>query len=496
MFAQGLQKGAKFIKKIEFCIEKCVRLCYNVREKDSAGGDEKMGNRKFELNMCKGSVLKTVLLFSIPLILSSILQLLYNAADLVVVSRWAGSNAMAAVGATGSISSLLTNVFIGFSLGGSVAVARKFGARDVEGVHKAVHTSMLLGAIVGVFCGIIGVVFCRPLLVLMGTPEGEVLDGAALYMRIIFIGVPASMIYNFGAAILRAVGDTKRPLYILAATGLVNVLLNLILVIGFHMDVAGVAIGTIAANYLSAAAILFALMRSEGAYRLDIRSLKMYKDSFKEIMQIGLPAGIQSSFFALSNTVVQSAVNSFGAVTIAGSTAGGNIEGFVYVSMNAFYQATMTGVSQNYGAKEEKRINKFITIPLLCAVVAGIVLGGACVLFAKPLLGIYITDSAAAIEIGVIRLWATTAPYFLVGMMECLMGAIRGLGYSTIPAITSFLGTCGVRILWIMFMLPLYRTEMMLFLAWPVSWVFVIICHVITLAIVKPRAMKKLREQE
>ncbi len=454
-----------------------------------------MGARKYELNMCQGSVLKNVILFAIPLILASILQLLYNAADLVVVSRWAGSNAMAAVGATGSISGLLVNVFIGFSLGASVAVARRFGAKDVEGVHKTVHTAMLLGAIVGLFGSVIGLVFCRPLLVMMGTPEGQVLEGAVLYMRIIFIGVPASIVYNFGASVLRAVGDTKRPLYILAATGLVNVILNLILVIGFHLDVAGVAIATIVANYLSAAAVLFTLMRSEGAYRLDIRSLKMYKESFKEIMQVGLPAGIQSSFFALSNTVVQSGVNSFGAVTIAGATAGGNIEGFVYVSMNAFYQAALTGVSQNYGAKEEKRINKFISIPLLCAVVAGLVLGGASVLFARPLLSIYITDSPEAIEIGVLRLLVTTAPYFLVGMMECLMGAIRGLGSSTIPAITSFLGTCGIRILWVLFVLPLHRTEVMLFMAWPVSWIFVIVCHVITLAIIKPRAMRKLREQ-
>ena len=455
-----------------------------------------MANRKYELNMCAGSVLKNVLLFAIPLILASVLQLLYNAADLIVVSRFSGSNAMAAVGATGSVSGLLVNVFIGFSLGASVAVSRAFGARDVKSMHETVHTAMLLSVIVGVFAGIVGFVFARPLLVLMGTPEGAVLEGAVLYMRIIFVGVPASLIYNFGASILRAIGDTKRPLYILAVTGLVNVVLNLILVIGFHMDVAGVAIGTIVANYLSAAAVLFTLMRSEGAYRLDIRSLKIYKKALQEILRVGLPASVQSSFFALSNTVVQAGVNSFGPVTIAGSTAGGNIEGFVYVSMNAFYQAVLTGVSQNYGAKDEKRINKFIYIPLICAVVAGLVLGGACVLFARPLLGIYITDSPEAIEIGVLRLWMTTAPYFLVGAMECLMGAIRGLGSSTIPAITSFIGTCGVRMMWVLFVLPYFREEWALFIAWPISWIFVIVCHLITLAIIKPRAMKRLREQQ
>lgn len=452
--------------------------------------------KKYELNMCQGSVLKTVLLFAVPLILASVLQLLYNAADLIVVSRWAGSNAMASVGATGSVSGLLINVFIGFALGASVAVSRAFGAKDVKNMHETVHTAMLLSVIVGLFSGVVGFVFARPLLVLMGTPEGEVLEGAVLYMRIIFVGTPASLVYNFGASILRAVGDTKRPLYILAATGVVNVVLNLILVIGFHMDVAGVAIATITANYLSAAAVLSALMRSEGAYRLDIRSLKIYKKSLKDILRVGLPAGIQSSFFALSNTVVQAGVNSFGAVTIAGATAGGNIESFVYVSMNAFYQAALTGVSQNYGARDEKRINKFICIPLICGVITGIILGGASVLFARPLLGIYITDSPAAIEIGVIRLWVTTAPYFLVAIMECLVGAIRGLGSSTIPAITSFLGTCGVRMMWVLFVLPHFREEWVLFIAWPISWVFVIACHLITLAFVKPRAIKKLREQE
>ncbi len=451
---------------------------------------------KYELDMCNGSVLKNVLLFAIPLILSSVLQLLYNAADLIVVSRFAGSNAMAAVGATGSISALLINIFIGFSLGASVAVSRCFGARDVSGMHKVVHTSMMLSVIVGVFAGVLGFVFARPLLVIMGTPEGTVLEGAVLYMRITFIGVPASLIYNFGASVLRAVGDTKRPLYILAATGVVNVVLNLVLVIGFHMNVAGVAVATITANYLSAAAVLMTLMRSEGAYRLDIRSLRIYKASLVDILKVGLPAGVQSSFFSLSNSVIQAAVNSFGAVTIVGSTAAGNIEGFVYVSMSAFNQAALTGVSQNYGAKKEKRINATIFIPLICAVITGLLLGGLSILFARPLLGIYITDSPAAIEIGVIRLWWTTALYFLVGIMECLTGGIRGLGASTITAITSFLGTCGVRMMWVLFVLPLYRTEEMLFVAWPISWAFVIICHIITLAVVKPRAMKKLREQE
>ncbi len=454
-----------------------------------------MGNRKYELNMCQGSVFKTVLLFALPVILANVLQLAYNAADLIVVSRYAGSNAMAAVGATASPTALMLNVFIGLSLGTSVLVSRAFGARDTEGMHKTVHTSILLAVLLGLFSCALGLVFARPLLIWMGTPEGSVLDGAVLYMRIIFVGVPASIVYNFGAAILRAIGDTKRPLYILAVTGLVNVVLNLFFVIVCDMDVAGVAIATIVANYLSATAVLAALIRTDGAYRLNIRTLKIYKDVLKEILRIGVPAGLQASVFALANTVGQTAINSFGADTIKGATAGNNLENFANAAMNAFNQAVVTGVSQNYGAKNEKRINHYLTIPLLCSAISGAVLGGLCVLFARPLLGIYITDSPGAIESGTTRLFFSALPYFLVGIMECINGTIRGLGYSTIPTITNLVGICGLRISWILFVLPKFHYEEVLFAAWPISWVFVLVCHLITLAIIKPRAMKKLREQ-
>lgn len=454
-----------------------------------------MSTHKYELNMCEGSVLKTVLLFAFPVMLASALQLMYNAADLIVVSRYAGSNAMAAVGATASPTALMLNVFMGMSLGTSVLVSRAFGAQDAEGMHKVVHTSILLAVLLGLFSCVIGLWFTRPLLMLMDTPEGTVLDGAVLYMRIIFIGVPASIVFNFGAAILRAIGDTKRPLYILALSGLVNVLLNLFFVIVCGMDVAGVAIATIVANYLSAIAVLAALIRTDGAYRLNIRMLKIYKDALKEILRIGVPAGLQSSVFALANTVGQTGINSFGADTIKGATAGNNLENFATAAMSAFNQAALTGVSQNYGAKNEKRINKYLMVPLLCSAISGAVIGGLCVLFARPLLGIYITDSPGAIESGATRLLFSALPYFLVGIMECVNGTIRGLGYSTIPTITSLVGVCGLRVSWILFVLPQFHYEEVLFAAWPISWIFVLICHSITLAIIKPKAIKKMYEQ-
>ena len=453
-----------------------------------------MKRHSYEIDMINGPIFKNMILFVIPLILGNLLQLLYNAADLIVVSRWAGSSAMASVGATGSLSTVIINGCIGISIGASVLVSRRFGARDFEGLHKAVHTSMLLSVIVGCISAFVGITFAKTLLVLMATPEGEVLDGAVLYMRIYFAGIPAAMVYNFGAAILRAVGDTKRPLYILAASGLVNVVLNLILVIGFHMGVEGVAIATAVSNYLSAAVVVAILMRSEGAYRLNAKKIRLYKNDVSEIFKVGLPAGLQSMLFALANTVIQSSVNSFGKAAIAGNAAGANIEGFVYTAMNAFYQATLTLVGQNYGAKNESRIKKSIYTTMSSVTVVGLVLGVSTVVFAKPLLGIYITDSAEAIEYGVVRIIYTGLPYFLCGIMECFSGLLRGLGYSTHGAVNSLIGACGFRMLWVKFVLPLHRTTETLFLCWPLSWVVVIVMHLTVYLFVRKKAFAKMHE--
>lgn len=448
-----------------------------------------MARSKFGINMCEGSILKNIILFALPLMASSLLQLLYNAADVVVVGRFAGSDAIASVGATGSLCSLIVQFFIGCSVGASVLVSKKYGAQDYEGVHRGVHTSMFLSVILGILVMIVGVLLSKPLLVLMGTPEGTVLNGAVLYMRIYFVGMFASFIYNFGAAVLRAVGDTKRPLYILSLTGIVNVVLNLVLVCWFHLDVAGVAIATAVANFLSALAVIYTLCRSEGVYRLFLKELKIYKDELKAILKVGLPAGIQGSVFGLSNTTIQSAVNSFGPVAMAGNAAGANIEGFVYVAMNAFYQACLTSVSQNYGAKNEKRVKKTISVSMICAMITGIILGGLSAIFARPLLGIYITDSPEAIEYGVIRILYTGLPYFMCGIMEVLAGGLRGLGYSGTSTVNSLIGACGLRILWVWFVLPLHKTQEMLFLCWPVSWIVVIIMHAIALHYAKKKTI-------
>lgn len=453
-----------------------------------------MNKKQFQLDMSKGSIFKNTIRFAIPLVLASLLQLFYNAADLVVVSRFAGSHAMASVGATSSLTNLLINVFIGISLGSSVVMARKFGADDKQGMRRTVHTSMLLGALVGIAAGIIGFFFSRPLLVLMGTPEGPVLEGATLYMKILFLGVPASLTYNFGAAILRAVGDTKRPLYILSASGIVNVALNLILVIFFDMGVAGVAIATSVANYISMIAVFWIMVRSGGVIHLRLNKLKLYKRELMEILQIGLPAGVQSSFFSLSNTVIQSTINTFGGLAIAGNAAASNIEGFIYVAMNAFYQSTLTGVSQNYGAKNEDRINKTIRVNLLCVMAVGIFLGLLVVFFSESLLGIYITDSKEAIKYGIQRNLVIGLTYFSCGVMEVLTGALRGLGSSIIAAVSSFVGTCGFRVVWAMIVVGMMHQGInVLYLCYPISWLLVSLAHLVTLSIIKPRAIRRMR---
>jgi len=454
-----------------------------------------MAKRRYELDMTQGSILKNTLLFAFPFMLSSILQLLYNAADLIVVGRFAGHDAMAAVGTTGALTNLLINVFIGFSLGTSVSVSRRYGAKDEQGLYRVVHTSMLLSIIAGLSAMVVGLVFCKPLLIMMDTPEGPVLNGAVLYMRILFLGVPASLVYNFGAAILRAVGDTKRPLYVLAATGLVNVALNLVLVLGFGMSVEGVAIATSVSNFLSAIIIMYILIGSDSVYKLYIKELKFHKKELLDIVKIGLPAGIQGSVFSLSNTVIQSAVNSFGAASIAGSTASANIEGFIYTSMNAFYQSTITTVSQNYGAKKKERINKSIYTPMICAVVAGLTLGTLCILFAEPLLSIYITDSPDAMAFGYSRLMVIGLTYFMCGIMETLTGALRGLGSSLVSMINSLIGACGFRMFWVFLILPMFRSPECLFLCFPFSWLTVILMHSISLIFVKRNAMKKLQDE-
>ena len=447
-----------------------------------------MNQKKHNIDMTQGPILKNVIRFVIPLIIGNILQLLYNAADLIVVSRWAGSSAMASVGATGSLCALVVNLCIGLSVGASVIVSRNFGAKNEDALHRSVHTAVALSIVSGLFGLILGISLSKTMLVLIGTPEGKVLDGAIVYMIIYFLGFPASMIYNFGASILRAIGDTKRPLYILSASGIVNVVLNLVFVIKFHMGVAGVAIATAVSSYISAVWVIMILRKNEGACKLYIRKIKFHPGELKTALKIGIPASIQSSVFSLSNTLIQFAVNSFGTAAISGSAAAANIEGFVYTAMNAFYQATLTSVSQNYGAKKEKRVYRSVIICILSVSVVGFILGLLTVVFADNLLGIYITDSADAIAFGKIKVIYTGLPYFLCGIMEVMAGALRGIGHSNIGMVNSLIGACGMRILWVLFILPLNRTPEMLFLCWSVSWIIVIIMHTVSFLVVRKKS--------
>jgi putative MATE family efflux protein len=445
--------------------------------------------------MVNGPIFKNVVAFVVPLILGNILQLLYNAADIIVVSRFAGSTAMASVGATGSLCSLIISLFIGLTAGASVVVSRCHGAGDEKGMYRAVHTSIALGIAAGVVAMAIGISLSEYFLRLMGTPEGQVLSGAILYMKIYFVGIPAALVYNFGASILRAIGNTRRPLYILAFSGIANVVLNLVFVIGFHMSVEGVAIATAVSNYISATSVICILVKEKGAHRLNLKKLKFYKNELVSIIKIGLPAGVQSSLFSVANTLIQSSVNSFGTTAIAGAAAAGNIEGFVYMTMNAFYQATITGVSQNYGAKNEKGLRKTVKVCAASVTVVGFSLGILTVIFARQLLGIYIVDSQEAIDFGAIRMLYVILPYFLCGVMEVQAGQLRGLGYSVTAMINSLIGACGFRIFWILTVLPLNHIPQVLFLCWPISWMLVIMMHFVCYKAVKKKALARMNEK-
>lgn len=449
--------------------------------------------RSYEIDMCNGPLLGKILRFSIPLICSGILQLLFNAADIVVVGQFTGSDALAAVGSTSALNNLIINVFLGFSIGCSIMTARYYGAQKWKDVHEVVHTSMLVGVICGVAMIIIGISLARPLLEVMGTPE-NVLDQAVLYMRIIFVGMPALMIYNFGAAILRAVGDTWRPLLFLLIAGVINVLLNLVFVILFHMGVAGVAIATVISQCVSAAMIVICLMRSETVYQLCLKELRIYKDKLIEITKVGLPAGIQGAVFNVSNVLIQSSVNSFGSVVVAGNTAATNLEGFVYTSMNSIYQASLSFTSQNVGAGKTERIMPVLWRCLAVVFVVGAGMGCLGLLFMNQLLGIY-SSEAEVISYGALRLELIFSTYFLCGMMDVVCGSVRGLGYSITPTIISLTGACGLRILWVYTIFALDRSLFTLYLSYPVTWAITFLGHLVCFFIFLRKVKQKIAQE-
>lgn len=437
------------------------------------------------MDMCSGPLLGKIIRFAIPLMLSGILQLLFNAADVMVVGQFSGNHALAAVGSTSALINLLVNLFIGLSVGSSVMTGRFYGSNQYKDLHETVHTAMLTAAVGGVVMIFVGILFAEPMLTIMGTPD-TVIEHSVLYMRIYFIGMPFFVVYNFGAAILRAVGDTKRPLIFLVISGVINVLFNLLFVIVFHMGVAGVATATVISQGVSAVLVLICLCKSDGPYRLVLSELRIYKDKLIEMLRIGLPAGIQGTVISASNVLIQSSINSFGDIAMSGNTAAANIDGFLYVSVNAFSQTALSFTSQNMGAKQFKRIDRVVVTCILISVTMGTLLGVSSWLAGNFLLGIFSPDPAV-IAYGMERLSVVAVTYGLCGMMDIFPGCMRGMGSSLAPTIISITGTCLFRVVWIYTVFEANRTLMTLYFSYPVSWLFTIVMQAVCFFIIRKK---------
>ena len=422
-------------------------------------------------DLTSGPMLKKIILFSLPLAASSFLQLLFNAADVVVVGRFAGSAALAAVGSNGALINLLVNLFVGLALGANVVAARCYGAKDDQGVHEAVQTAVTLSLVGGVLMAFVGFFAAHGLLELMSSPE-DVIDLATLYLKIYFIGMPMTMLYNFNASLLRAVGDTRRPLVCLAVAGVINVVLNLLFVIVFQMSV----------------------VREEGAMHLDLRHLGFHKKAMLQIIQIGLPAGLQSTVFSLSNVVIQSAINSFGSTVVAGNSAASNLEGFIYTGMNAFAQAAVTFTSQNVGARRYDNLDRVMRNCLLCVTVVGLFLGCGAYFGGEVLLHFYSTDEAV-VAAGLSRMQIICTAYFLCGIMDTLASCLRGRGYSVIPMIVSLVGSCLLRLVWIATIFRMFRSTGTLYISYPISWALTAGVHLICLLVVRKKMNDQLKEE-
>lgn len=446
------------------------------------------------MDMTEGPLLTKVLFFALPIMLSGILQLLFNAADTIVVGRFAGNEALAAVGSVGSLNNLIISLFIGLSVGVNVLVARFTGARENENVSETVHTAVLLSLAGGLGLSVIGIALARPLLELMGSPE-DVIDLAVLYVRIIFAGMPVQMLYNFCAAILRAVGDTKRPLYFLTVAGVINVVLNLAFVIGLHMSVAGVALATIISQAVSAVLVTRSLMTMDGPIRLHPARLHINGKMLRQILAIGLPAGIQSSVFSLSNVVIQSSVNSFGSIVIAGNAAAANVGNFVYQAMNTFQQAVTCFAGQNIGARKPARVLRALYVCQLWSVLFGLVFGLLSCAFGTQLLSLYTSD-AQVIAVGLERMYVVCGPYFLCGVMDVMTGVLRGIGYSLLPMVVSLLGACAFRILWVVTVFAAVPTMNCLMISYPVSWALTFAVLVVIFALLWKRLCRQYTKEE
>ena len=447
--------------------------------------------KNYQLDMTSGSILGKLIRFSGPLIFSGVLQLLFNAADVVVVGKFAGDNSLAAVGSTGSIINLLVNLFVGLSVGANVITARYFGANKKSEVSKSVHTSILVSIYSGIILTVVGVLGAKNILVFMKSPP-EVLDKATLYLQVYFAGITSTTVYNFASAILRAKGDTKRPLYILFFSGIINVILNLIFVIFFKMDVAGVALATVISQTISAILVIVCLIREEDEFRLDIKKLFIDRDIFIQIVKIGVPAGFQGILFSFSNVIIQSGVNSFGAVVVAGNSAASNIEGFIYVAMNGFAQGTLTFTSQNAGANKYHRVKKVFIISEIIVLIVGLVLGNLVYFLGDPAIRLY-TDNPEVVKAGLERMSIICTLYFLCGMMDVAACTIRGLGHSLLPMFVTVIGVCGIRLLYIgtIFTLPQFHNCTMLFVSYPISWGVTFLAHLICFVVILRKLLKK-----
>lgn len=450
-----------------------------------------MKKNKYEIDMCNGTIMDKLISFALPLMLSGMLQLMFNAVDIIVVGRFSGSRALAAVGSTTALINVFTNLFIGISLGANVLAARFYAAGKEKEMSDTVHTAITIAIISGLIMAFVGLIFSKGALELMDTPE-DVIGQAALYMRIYFIGMPFFMLYNYGAAVLRAVGDTKRPLMFLIVSGCINAVLNLILVIGFSLSVVGVAVATVISQMISCILVLRCLYKSEGSYKLRFSKLKINKKYMIQIFQVGVPAGIQSTVINFSNVLLQSSVNSFGSVAMAGYTAANNILGFLYQSINSVTQACMSFTSQNYGVGKYKRMDRVLADCMILTVAVSLIFGCSAYFFGNYILRIYTSD-AEVIKCGLEILSITTVPYFLCGIMDLFPGALRGMGYSAVPMILSVIGTVGMRVLWIYVVFPLNRSLYVLFISYPASWGITIVMQVICYIFVRKKVHGKIK---
>lgn len=449
----------------------------------------KESSKKYEIDMCSGPLLGKIMIFYVPLMLSGILQLLFNAADIAVVGRFAGKESLAAVGSTGSLTNLIVNLFIGLSVGANVLVARFYGAGQEGELKETVQTAVATAVASGVMLVFVGFFISKPALAWMGTPE-DVISHSVLYMRIYFVGMPFMMAYNFGSAVLRAVGDTKRPLYYLSIAGVVNVVLNLVFVIFFSMGVAGVAAATVISQAISAALVVRCLVKSDSIYRLELQGVRIVPDKLLKMVRIGIPAGMQGALFSISNVLIQSSVNGFGSVAMAGNTAGSNLEGFVYTAMNSFHQASTSFCGQNYGARQYKRIGKVLVICEALVVAVGALMGNLAYWFAGYLLRLY-SDDPDIIRYGILRMSIICTFYFLCGMMDVIVGALRGMGYAIMPMLVSLTGACLFRVVWIYTIFQSYRSLECLYISYPISWTLTFLVHLVCFGFAYRRLWKK-----